>query len=135
MTIELAFIMPFILFLIWNTLFLSFFAYDQALLTQGTYTTALCMERAVEGVQSKEEIYKEKMLFDVKNRIVVAAVDYKQQIGDDIAIESTLHVNGPGKAYYQSAWNASQKKVVSKYEPVAFIRNCRKAEKVLENDH
>ena len=55
-TVEASLILPFVIFLIWNILYVSFFVYDQALLTQGSYTTALKAERYVGDLQERSDV-------------------------------------------------------------------------------
>lgn len=130
-TIETSLILPFVIFLIWNTLYFSFFVYDQALLTQGSYTTALKAERYVGDLGERSDAAEMKYENDVKDRIVIGSVTMKQTVTDEeTEVETQLSLTGPGSAFYNSRWDAGQKKRVDAYRPVNFIRNCRQLEKI-----
>ncbi|MCR4705283.1 MAG: pilus assembly protein [Lachnospiraceae bacterium] len=130
-TIEASLILPFAIFLIWNILYVSFFVYDQALLTQGSYTTALKAERHIGDLNEKSGIAEMKYENDVKDRIVIGSVTMKQTVTDEeTEVETQLSLTGPGSAFYNSNWGAEQKKRVDGYRPVNFIRNCRQLEKI-----
>ena len=130
-TIEASLILPFAIFLIWNILYVSFFVYDQALLTQGSYMTALKAERTVGDLNEKSGIAETKYQNDVRDRVVIGSVAMKQTVTDEeTEVETQLSLTGPGAAFYNSNWNAGQKKRVDAYQPVNFIRNCRQLEKI-----
>ncbi len=130
-TVEASLILPFVIFLIWNILYVAFFVYDQALLTQGSYATALKAERYVGDLQERSDVAEMKYENDVRDRIVIGSVTMKQTITDEEAeVETQLSLTGPGAAFYNSSWGAGQKKRVDDYQPVNFIRNCRQLEKI-----
>ncbi len=130
-TIEASLILPFVIFLIWNILYVSFFVYDQAVLTEGSYTTALKAERTVGDLNERSSVAELKYQNDVGDRVVIGSVTMKQTVTEEeTEVETQLALTGPGGAFYNSTWSAGQKKRVDAYQPVNFIRNCRQLEKI-----
>lgn len=133
MTIETALLMPFILFLIWNLLFLSFFLYDQCVGLQGCYTTALRTERWL-GSDSEKEAEAFAKYKDVITDIMACA----RETGDlnvtdkDVVVGTTINMDAPGSPLYDSSWEGSHKMKADEWKPVKYIRNIRKAEKAVE---
>jgi len=128
-TIEVSYIMPLVIFLIWNILFLSFFLYDKCVLMQGSYCTALRTERFFGKETEKEEEAKEKYRQAVEQKIICGAISGKKEVtSKGITVESELNMQAPGGLFYLSDWQGQEKQTAEVYEPVAFIRKCRKGE-------
>lgn len=129
-TIEAACLLPVIVFLIWNLLYLSFFLYNQSMGLQGSYCTALRTERLCatdeERYREAEEKYKQAVI----RRTAAASVEEEIEINRKyVQVKTVLHMRAPGNMF-QSLWEGYQKQSAAVWEPKAFIRKCRKAEKI-----
>ncbi len=130
-TVEASLLLPMIIFLIFNLLFLSFFLYDQCTILQGCYCTALCTERAIGTEEEKNAVALEKYKWSVRKKAVAANIseDINVQNGS-VTVETMFSMKAPGRYFFQSIWNGRQKQTADQWEPVTFIRKCRKAETI-----
>ena len=81
MTVESSFLLPLIFFLILNILYLSFFIYDQCILMQGCYVTALRLER-LECEEEKQRIADEKFDRSTAKRLACANAERQIEMTD-----------------------------------------------------
>lgn len=126
-TIEASFLMPLLVFLIWNVMYAAFFVYDQSTALQGNYCTALRTERMAGTLKEKTRAAEEK--YDLSVRKKIAAADLRSSIEvteREISVETGFTVRGPGGQFLHSLWEGRQKQSIKLWEPVKFIRNCRK---------
>ncbi len=132
-TIEASYLLPFIMFLIWNILYLSFFLYDQSTVMQGSYCTALRTERMTGNQREKAAAAEEKYDVAVRKKIVCAEIAEEKEITEgSVIIVTKLNMYSPGGYFFQSLWHGEQKQTVEKWQPVTFIRNCRKVENITD---
>lgn len=133
LTVEASCLMPLIIFLIWNLLFLSFFVYDETVMMQGNYCTALRTQRLnVEEAEKRGEGEK-KFKEAVEERIVCGRLEHQILVEKEaVSVKSTLKMNAPAGLCFQSLWQGGQEQRTEKWEPVNFIRMCRKTENILE---
>lgn len=132
-TIEASFILPIIIFLVWNLLFLAFYLHDQSLAMEGSYMTALRTERLVGGIERKERIAQTKLEQDLDKRLAASDVQSRKKISKkDVEIETEVQMDAPAAVFFQSSWKGSQYQKADAFWPVDFIRNCRKAEDIKE---
>jgi len=130
-TVEAACIVPIVFFLIWNVLYLSFFLYNESLSLQGSYCTALRTERLVapeaEKVREAEKKYEES----VKKRIAMGQVESTKNVSEgDVTVRITHSMKAPAGWLFSSDWRGEQEQTALAWQPVDFIRNCRKAEAI-----
>ncbi|WWR15827.1 hypothetical protein V1224_15355 [Lachnospiraceae bacterium JLR.KK008] len=126
-TIEAAYLLPLIVFLIWNLLYLSFFLYDQSVMLQGSYCTALRTERLAGTVEEKRELAEKKYEHSVEKKIVCgSAKNEKNVTWGTVTVSTELNMYAPAGQFFQSIWKGKQKQSAQKWQPVTFIRNCRK---------
>lgn len=132
-TIEASLILPFLIFLIWNLCYLSFFLYDQNIALQGNYTTALRAERGGSAEAEKYQLAEEKYKRAVGEKLVCAESRKEIEIKEDeITVTTKFSMKAPGGMLFYSGWESDQKMKVKSYEPVAWIRRCRSTENMLE---
>ena len=132
-TVEASCLMPLIIFLIWNILFLSFFVYDQTVMMQGSYCTALRTQRLINEEAEKLEEGEKKFEDAVEERVVCGRLEHQISVEKEaVSVKTTLKMNAPAGLCFQSVWQGCQEQRVDKWEPVNFIRACRKAENILE---
>lgn len=130
-TIEASLILPVIIFLICNVLYLSFFLYDQCTVLQGSYCTALRTERMISGEEEKKMDAEEKYRQAVKEKAAAAVLEYEVAISEEgVCVETEFTVQAPGESLFYSVWKGKQEQKADTWEPAAFIRNCRKAENI-----
>ncbi len=130
-TIEASLLLPVIIFLIWNILYLSFFLYDQSTVLQGCYCTALRTERMIGTAEEKKIAAEEKYKQVVKQKTAATVLEYKMERSEDeVWVETEFTLQAPGENLFQSVWKGRQKQRADTWEPVAFIRKCRKAENI-----
>lgn len=130
-TVEASYLLPLIVFLIWNVLYLSFFLYDQSTILQGSYCTALRTERLHGTEEEKRAAAEEKYQDCVRSRIVYGELQEEKTITTGaVTIGTKLTMHAPAGGFLQSSWYGEQLQTAEKWEPVAFIRNCRKAENI-----
>ena len=79
-TLEAACLMPVIVFLIWNIIYLSFFLYNQSVGLQGSYCTALRTERLCGTNEEKYDAAKEKYEQAVIKKTAAASVRQEIEI-------------------------------------------------------
>lgn len=133
MTLEMTFIMPFVIFLICNIYFLAVFLYDNSAVIQGDYVTALIAERTLgDEKREKAEIkYNES----IKARIVAADETSSIDIGSTgVDVETKISVKTPAGFIYKSDWKMANKTKVDNYEPVLFVRNTKVAADLMRHD-
>lgn len=130
-TIEVSLLMPLLIFLIWNLLYLAFFLYDQSTILQGCYCTALRTERMTGTEEEKSIAAMEKYQWSVRKKAVAAVLkeNIKMEQGA-VTVETEFSMKAPGGSYFQSIWKGKQTLKADAWEPVAFIRTCRKAENI-----
>lgn len=132
-TVEASFLLPLIIYLVWNCVFLSFFVYDQCIVMQGSYCSALRAERLAADNSEKRAMLEEKYRQTVENRKVMCSINTEKNFSDQrIRIDTGISMKAPGGRFFFSNWGSEQHQMVEKFEPVAFIRMCRKAEKLID---
>lgn len=132
-TVEAAYLLPLIVFLIWNILYLSFFLYDQSAILQGSYCTALRTERFIGTIEEKTEMAEQKYDHSVKEKVVCGSIyDEKDVTQGAITVNTKLNMYAPAGHFFQSLWRGEQRQRAEKWQPVTFIRNCRKTEDILD---
>ncbi len=132
-TVEAAYLLPRIFFLILNLLYLSFFLYDQSTIMQGCYCTALRTERLTAEEDVKEEEAETKYEKAVAEKVVCGSVEKEIDIAEEgVTAKATFDMKAPAGLVFQSDWQGEQKQTAEAWQPVEFIRNCRKAENLLE---
>lgn len=129
-TIEAALLLPFLIFLIWNLLYLAFFLYDQSTSLQGSYCTALRTERHYGTEAEKESLAEKKYELAVRKKLVEAGASHQIDLADNVTVETELDMRAPATGFFQSSWHGVQKQCAEKWEPVAFIRGCRRVEDI-----
>lgn len=129
---EMTLLMPFIIFLIWNLLFLSFFLYDQCTAVEGCYVTALRTERWL-GSDGEKQVEADKKYEEaVASKMACAKATPSIEVGADVSVGCELLMNAPGSMLYKSEWTGRHKMKADEWKPVRFIRNTRKAKAALE---
>lgn len=132
-TVEASFLLPLIVYLIWNCIFLSFFVYDQCIVMQGSYCSALRAERLMADDPEKRAVLEEKYRQTVENRKVMCSISTEKELSDQrILMNTGISMKAPGGRFFFSTWGSNQHQVVEKFEPVVFIRMCRKAENIID---
>lgn len=131
-TIEAALLLPFLIFLIWHILYLAFFLYDQSTILQGSYCTALRTERHYGTEEEKESIAEKKYEQAVRKKLVEAVASYTINLTDTVTVETEVDMRTPANGFFQGSWHGGQKQSADKWEPVEFIRNCRRASDIAE---
>lgn len=132
MTVEASFLLPLIFFLILNILYLSFFIYDQCILMQGCYVTALRMERLECGEGEKQRIADEKFSRSTVKRLASANVEKQIEITDtQVKVSAAVSMRAPGISFFQSFWQGRQEQTADSWYPKRFIRRCRSAKGLL----
>lgn len=131
-TIELSLLIPFILFLIWNLLFLSFFLYDQSTALQGSYTTALRTERLLGAVGDKQSEAEKKYELVVSGKMACGeATPDIEATEKDVRVGTKVSMNAPGVPFYDSLWSGEHIMKADEWKPVKYIRMIRKGEKLI----
>lgn len=132
-TVEASFLLPLIVYLIWNCVFLSFFVYDQCIVMQGSYCSALRAERLAADDSEKRAMLEEKYRRMVENRKVMCRISSEKELSDQrILIDTRINMQAPGGQFFYSSWGSGQRQTVETFEPVSFIRMCRKAENIMD---
>lgn len=132
-TIEMSLIMPFLIFLIWNLLYLSFFVYNQSTMLQGNYCTALRIERCNESELEKNELAEKKYKEAVLDKLVCAESEKKIEVSEkEVAVTTHVGMRAPGEGFLKSVWQIEQRQKADVYRPAAFIRLCRSAENIMD---
>lgn len=131
-TVEAALLMPFLIFLIWNILYLAFFLYDQSTSLQGSYCTALRAERHYGTEEEKESLAEKKYELAVRKKLVEATVSHTIELADAVTVETKTDMRVPTVGFFMNRWHGAQKQRAEKWQPVAFIRNCRRAGDIAE---
>ncbi len=132
-TVEASFLLPLIVYLIWNCVFLCFFVYDQCIVMQGSYCSALRAERLIGDDSEKKAVLEEKYRRMVENRKVMCSIDSEKELsGQRILIDTRIRMQAPGGKFFYSGWGSGQRQTVETFEPVSFIRMCRKAENIMD---
>lgn len=132
MTVEASFLLPLIFFLILNILYLSFFVYDQCILMQGCYVTALRMERLECGEEEKQRIADEKFDRSAAKRLACASAEKQIEMTDtQVKVSAAASMRAPGVSFFQSFWKGRQEQTVDFWYPKRFIRRCRSAKGLL----
>lgn len=132
-TLEAACLMPVIVFLIWNIIYLSFFLYNQSVGLQGSYCTALRTERLCGTNEEKYDAAEEKYEQAVIKKTAAASVRQEIEITrKGVQVATILCMRAPAGNMFHSLWEGQQKQRVATWEPKAFIRTCRKTEKIGE---
>lgn len=130
-TIEASYILPIIIVLIWYLLFLSFFLYDQCVIMQGSYQAALRAERLLGTKEEKEALAFTKYEVDVKKKLIYMMPEKEIEVDEDrILLRTNSEMKFPGGIFFQKSWKARQQQKAASYEPVKFIRECRRYEKI-----
>ena len=123
-TLEMTFIMPFVIFLICNIYFLAVFLYDNSTIVQGDYVTALIAERAL-GTE-KQEKAEIKYNEAIKTKVVSAEEISSIDIGNkSVTVETQININTPAGFLYKSDWRMANKTKADSFEPVLFVRNTK----------
>lgn len=131
MTVESSFLLPLIFFLILNILYLSFFIYDQCILMQGCYVTALRLER-LECEEEKQRIADEKFDRSTAKRLACANTERQIEMTDmQVKVSAAASVRAPGISFFQSFWKGRQEQTVDGWYPKRFIRRCRSTKGLL----
>lgn len=134
LTIEISFLMPFIVFLIWNVVYLAFYLYNQGATLQGSYQTALRIERYAGSEAEKNALAEEKYQDAVKTRIVCAESTKQIEISEkEVVVETRIQMRTPGKGFFHNVWQGGQRQQAEEWKPVRFIRTCRSAENIWNN--
>ena len=130
-TIEASFILPLIVYLVWNIVYLSFFLYNRSILLQGSYCTALRTERLYGTEDENREEAEAKYRLAVKEKIAGGAIaEEKQVTKNEVTVLSKLDIRAPGEQFFWSNWHGEERQTAEKFQPVTFIRNCRKTENI-----
>lgn len=108
MTVESSFLLPLIFFLILNILYLSFFIYDQCILMQGCYVTALRLER-LECEEEKQRIADEKFDRSTAKRLACANAERQIEMTDtQVKVSAAASVRAPGISFFKASGRESR---------------------------
>ena len=133
LTVEACYLLPLLFFLIWNVLYLSFYLYNQSVIVQGSYCTALRTERWAGPQKEKRNEAERKYADAVERNIAAGTIDRELIVGTDgVTVKSSMTMEGPGGRFFPSVWRGKQELRADKWEPVSFLRTCRKAENILQ---
>jgi hypothetical protein len=138
-TIEAALIMPLILGTIVALLYMSFFLHDNAVIKEGTIllTNRYTNERNLSNTQIKQKI-QENIRPVILDKVIVT-----KNITTTIEVENKLiTISSSGTFQFPSMYivttifnrgniTISTTKSIKRYNPVAFIRNCRIVEDLI----
>lgn len=133
-TVEASFLLPMFFFLILYLLYMSFFLYNQCVIVQGSYRTALSIQR-LPGKEEERLLYGEEKYKEVVTKRLAGISSLDKKIifqGQDVEVITKGNMQVPVKFLFLGSWNLVQKQSAEKMEPVSFIRNCRKAERILK---
>lgn len=130
--VEASIIVPLIFFLVCHVLFFMIYSYHQSLIFQGNYCTALYTERCYEEDSEKSLIAEEKYEDAIKSRLVWGRAEKELEVNKYVSVKSVFEMESPALALFWGKWKLDYKQTVSKWEPVEFIRNCRKAEDIMK---
>ncbi len=132
-TVEASLLMPFLVWLIWNILYLAFFVYNQSTILQGNYCTALRTERYCASAEERRVLSEEKYKVSVLEKLVCAGSTKEIEITEkEIIVTTELTMHAPGGRFYDSIWSGQQRQKADVWKPVAFIRLCRSAENAMD---
>lgn len=132
-TVEASLLMPFLVWLIWNILYLAFFVYNQSAVLQGNYCTALRTERYCAPVEEKYALSEEKYKAAVLEKLVCERSTKEIEITEkEIIVTTELTMHAPGGRFYDSIWSGQQRQKADVWKPVTFIRLCRSAENAMD---
>lgn len=130
-TVEAAYILPLIVFLIWNIVYLSFFLYNRSTILQGSYCSALRTERLYGTENEKREEAEEKYQLAVEEKTVCGTLTEEKEITNEkVSVRTKLDMQAPGGLFFWSSWHGEERQTAEKFQPVTFIRNCRKTENI-----
>lgn len=141
-TIEAALLMPIILGTIVILIYTSFFLHDRAVIYEGAILLAnkYTNEQNMSDDKIKQNLEKEI------NQIINEQVICTRNISTEITVkDKEIIVASTGEFYFPNMYVAKavfQKqgfhilvtKTMKRYNPVSFIRNCRKVEKLISNE-
>ena len=131
LTVEACYLLPLIFLLIWNVLYLALYLYNQSVIVQGSYCTALRTERWIGSQEQRIEEAERKYAAAVEQKIAVGRVDREVIVGTDgVTVRSGLTMEAPGGRFFLSIWRGKQEQRADRWEPVSFLRACRKAENI-----
>ena len=131
-TIEVSLLMPFLIFLIWNILYLALFTYNQSTILQGNYCTALRTERSLGTREEREQLAEKKYDVSVKKKLAGGNVVEEIEISEAVTVATTLNMQSPAIGFFHSTWQGKNEMQVEKWQPVTFIRNCRVVENIAD---
>lgn len=125
-TIEASLLLPFLIFLLWNLLYLSFFVYDQCAILQGNYCTALRIARSTAQEGEKDALAEKKYKEAVTDKLVCGEGKKEMEITEEeVLVTTEMTIRAPGEAFFPSLWTIRQRQTADVYRPVRFIRLCR----------
>ena len=142
LTIEAAFLLPFITMIIILTIYLGLFLYNRCTLSQRTYIeTFRGSSMESEDHIITETVKKQVILYSDKYVLGGIASVKEIELNDD-RINSIIFLRGNNPFYkneltkgINSFWTAKIEKEVYRLNHLDFIRNCRRIEEILEEDH
>jgi len=141
-TVEASLLMPLILGTIVILIYTSFFLHDRAVIYEGAILLA---NRYTNEQNLSDDRIKEKLLTE-SNIMIEKRVLCTRNISTDIKVtNSKIIVNCEGdfffpdmyvaKAVFQEdGFHISTTKTMKRYDPVSFIRNCRKVQKLINRE-
>lgn len=133
-TIEASFLLPILLFLLIYVLYLAFFLYDQCIILQGSYQTALSTERMVGEEEEKIEAGEEKYGRIVTRRLIhLPEMEKELRIQEgDVWVTSRGIFQVPAAFLFDGSWKFAQNQKAVNMEPVHFIRVCNRVKKAAD---
>lgn len=121
-TIEMALIMPMILGTIWCIIYLTFLLYDRNLMEQSTYLAAFRGSKQEEVKTLIEQEVRKEGLELTSGKLLMGKSKMDKM---DISLNKT-------EVTYRYNENLTITREVLHFQPVDYIRNCRKVEKLLD---
>ena len=84
------------------------------------------------GPQKEKRNEAERKYADaVERNIAAGTIDRELIVGTDgVTVKSSMTMEGPGGRFFPSVWRGKQELRADKWEPVSFLRTCRKAENI-----
>lgn len=140
-TIEAALLMPVFLCVTVLLCYLAFYMCNRVILLQDTYVTGLRGSLRQEMTNEEVAAYAlQQSEGFAKKYYAVSQMNRKVQVnGKEIAVEIECEMQIPFDVFIwkdggviNREWKIKQKKIIDRTNPVAFIRTCRKIEKVME---
>lgn len=143
LTIEAAIIVPIALFCILLILFLAFFQYDRCLLEQDLKMTMLRTSNMTYYTNQElyNELHEQKLYLNEIEYPNFTWIEQKHKIGPqktEVSVMGKVHNFFGGLLFSAPStklWGIDIKETLEKYDPVSFIRKCRRlgaAEKMEE---